>query len=110
MYLGHLTASGRSPYTHDLRDFLEWASHRDADFRRHKVRSPRLTRSQRKLDPLPCECHGSVGVPSGSSPYRHLEAIMGTSLTLSAWPASAACCSMVSAPVMSPASFRISAG
>lgn len=39
VYLGHLTATGRSPYTveayaHDLRDFFEWASRRDADFRR----------------------------------------------------------------------------
>lgn len=38
VYLGHLTATGRSPYTveayaHDLRDFFEWVSQRDADFR-----------------------------------------------------------------------------
>ncbi len=38
VYLGHLTATGRSPYTveayaHDLRDFFEWTGQRDADFR-----------------------------------------------------------------------------
>ncbi|WP_256985023.1 site-specific integrase, partial [Streptomyces sp. 2R] len=39
LYLGHLSATGRSPYTveayaHDLRDFFEWTGQRDADFRR----------------------------------------------------------------------------
>ena len=38
VYLGHLTSTGRSPYTveayaHDLRDFFEWTGQRDADFR-----------------------------------------------------------------------------
>ncbi|MEV7166497.1 site-specific integrase [Streptomyces microflavus] len=38
VYLGHLTATGRSPYTveayaHDLRDFFEWTCQRDPDFR-----------------------------------------------------------------------------
>ncbi|MDX3434240.1 site-specific integrase [Streptomyces sp. ME01-18a] len=39
VFLSHLTATGRSPYTveayaHDLRDFFEWTGQRDADFRR----------------------------------------------------------------------------
>ncbi|MFJ6852365.1 site-specific integrase [Streptomyces sp. NPDC091271] len=38
VYLGNLTVTGRSPYTveayaHDLRDFFEWTSQRDVDYR-----------------------------------------------------------------------------